>query len=475
MTSPRVRFAPSPTGYLHVGGARTALFNWLFARKTGGTFILRIEDTDRERSTEAHTQVILDGLAWLGVTWDEGPYFQGANGDRHRADAERLLADGRAYRCFCTREELDAQRAVAEKAGGGFRYNGRCRNLSAGEIETRRSAGLPFTIRLIVPDGELAWDDAVHGRISFQGRDLDDFVILRSDGTAIYNLAVVSDDIAMEITHVIRGDDHVSNTPKQIAIYRALGQLEPVFAHVPMILGSDGKKLSKRHGATAVGDYQHLGIVPAAMRNFLALLGWSPGGDREIMPESEMIAAFSLEGIQSKPAVFDTVKLEWMNGQYLSATAAEELLPVVERQLGVLGVDAGERDLRPLIDAVKARSRTILQLAEQVAVRLDGPRGAPDERAAALMKKMGPAFQANLTTVSAALEALPADAWTPEALLEQVRSAAESAGLKLGDAMQPIRVALTGTTVSEPVNELLATVGAAASLARLRAVIVRHD
>ena len=475
MTSPRVRFAPSPTGYLHVGGARTALFNWLFARKTGGTFILRIEDTDRERSTEAHTQVILDGLTWLGVTWDEGPYFQGANGDRHRSDAERLLADGRAYRCFCTREELDAQRAAAEKAGGGFRYDGRCRRLAPAEIEARRSAGQPFTIRLIVPEGELAWDDAVHGRISFQGRDLDDFVILRSDGTAIYNLAVVSDDIAMAITHVIRGDDHVSNTPKQIAIYRALGQAEPVFAHVPMILGSDGKKLSKRHGATAVGDYQHLGIVPAAMRNFLALLGWSPGGDREIMPEREMIAAFSLEGIQSKPAVFDTVKLEWMNGQYLSATTAEELRPVVERQLGALGVDAGGRDLRPLIDAVKARSRTILQLAEQVAVRLEGPRGPPDERATALMKKMGPAFQANIQTVSTALEALPAEAWTPDALLEQLRTAAESAGLKLGDAMQPIRVALTGTTVSEPVNELLATVGPRASLARLSAVILRHD
>lgn len=469
MTSPRVRFAPSPTGYLHVGGARTALFNWLFARKTGGTFILRIEDTDRERSSDAHTQVILDGLTWLGVTWDEGPYFQGANGDRHRTDAERLLAGGRAYRCFCTREELDAQRAAVEKSGGGFRYDGRCRRLAPAEIESRLSASLPFTIRLIVPEGELAWDDAVHGRISFQGRDLDDFVILRSDGTAIYNLAVVSDDIAMRITHVIRGDDHVSNTPKQIAIYRALGQPEPVFAHVPMILGADGKKLSKRHGATAVGDYQHLGILPAAMRNFLALLGWSPGGDREIMPEAEMIDAFSLEGIQSKPAVFDTVKLEWMNGQYLSATPADALLPAVEVQLGLLSVDAGGRDLRPLIDAVKARSRTLLQLAEQVAVRLEGPRGPPDERATALIRKMGPAFQANLRTMGTALESLPADGWTAEALLEQVRTVAEASGLKLGDAMQPIRVALTGSTVSEPVNELLATVGAKASLARIRA------
>src|SRR5690242_8105764 len=465
----RVRFAPSPTGYLHVGGARTALFNWLFARHTGGTMILRIEDTDRERSTDAHTRVILDGLGWLGIGWDEGPFFQGEYGPKHRADAERLLAEGKAYRCFCTREELEAQRVRAEAAGGGYRYDRRCYRLSPDEIERRRASGMPFTIRFLLPDEEIAWDDAVHGRISFQGTDLDDFVILRSDGTAIYNLAVVSDDIDMRITHVIRGDDHISNTPKQIALYRALGRPEPVFAHVPMILGTDGKKLSKRHGATAVGDYQDLGIFPAAMRNFLALLGWSPGGDREIMPESEMIAAFTLEGIQSKPAVFDTVKLEWMNGQYLSATPADALLPAVERQLDALGVRSAGRDLRPLIDAVKARSRTILQLAEQVAVRLDGPRAGPDEKAAALIRKMGPTFQRNLALVGDALAAVPAEDWTPEVLLERVKTAADDAGLKLGDAMQPVRVALTGSTVSEPVNELLATVGPAASIARIRA------
>ena len=293
MTTPRsrVRFAPSPTGYLHVGGARTALFNWLFARNTGGTFVLRIEDTDKERSTESHTQVILDGLDWLGITHDEGPLFQGGFGDRHRADAERLLTEGKAYRCFCTREEPDAQRAAADKTGTPFRYDGRCGRLSEEDIAARLAEGRPFSIRLRMPDEEIAWDDAVHERISFQGHDLDDFIILRSDGSPIYNLAVVSDDIEMKITHVIRGDDHISNTPKQIAIYRALGQPLPVFAHVPMILGSDGKKLSKRHGATAVGDYQNLGILPVAMRNFLALLGWSPGQDREILPEQQLIRA----------------------------------------------------------------------------------------------------------------------------------------------------------------------------------------
>jgi glutamyl-tRNA synthetase len=475
MTPPRVRFAPSPTGYLHVGGARTALFNWLYARHTGGTMVLRIEDTDRERSTEGHTRVILDGLGWLGITWDEGPFFQGEYGPRHRADAQRLLAEGKAYRCFCTREELDAQRARTEAAGGGFRYDRRCHRLSATEVDDRVRAGTPFTIRFLLQDDEIAWEDAVHGRISFQGRDLDDFVILRSDGTAIYNLAVVSDDIEMRITHVIRGDDHISNTPKQIALYRALGHAPPVFAHVPMILGPDGKKLSKRHGATAVGDYQDQGIFPAAMRNFLALLGWSPGGDREILPEPEMIELFTLEGIQKKAAVFDTTKLEWMNGQYLSALPAAELLPAVRRELERMGVDAGARDLVPLIDAVKTRSRTILHVAEQVAVRLDPSRAPLDPKGEALIRKMGPAFAANLLRAADALDQVGPAEWRAERILERLKQMAEAHGLKLGDALQPLRVALTGSTVSEPVNELLAVVDRTTALRRLRDVARQAD
>jgi glutamyl-tRNA synthetase len=467
MTAPRVRFAPSPTGYLHVGGARTALFNWLYARHTRGTMVLRIEDTDRERSTEGHTKVILDGLTWLGIGWDEGPFFQGEYGPRHKADAERLLAEGKAYRCFCTRAELDAQRAAAEAAGTAFRYDRRCHRLSPAEIERRVAAGDAFTIRFLLDDAEIAWDDAVHGRIAFQGRDLDDFVILRSDGSAIYNLAVVSDDIAMDITHVIRGDDHISNTPKQIALYRALGHDTPIFAHVPMILGNDGKKLSKRHGATAVGDYQDQGILPAAMRNFLALLGWSPGGDREILPEDEMVALFTLEGIQKKAAVFDTTKLEWMNGQYLSALPAAELLGPVQRRLGQMGVRHDGTDLGPMIDSVKARSRTILNIAEQVAVRLDPSRAQLDAKGEALIGKMGSAFAANLRLAMEALARIPGDGWAADALLATLKSTAEGHGLKLGDALQPIRVALTGSTVSEPVNELLAVVGRERSLAAL--------
>jgi glutamyl-tRNA synthetase len=466
--TPRVRFAPSPTGYLHVGGARTALFNWFFAKHTGGTFILRIEDTDKERSTDSHTQVILDGLRWLGVTWDEGPVFQGAEGDRHRADVAKLVAAGKAYPCFCTKEELDAQRAAAEKAKSGFKYDRRCRKLSPAEVEAKKKAGLPASIRLMMPQEELAWEDAVHGRISFQGHDLDDFILLRSDGSPIYNLAVVSDDIAMRITHVIRGDDHVSNTPKQIAIYRALGATVPIFAHVPMILGNDGKKLSKRHGATAVGDYQAKGILPAAMRNFLALLGWSPGGDREIMAEQDLIEAFTLERIQSKPAVFDTDKLEWMNGQYLSMKSGEELEPEVRRELAVMGVDTGPRPLPPVIDAVKARSRLITDIATQAAVRLDPSRAVVDEKGEALKKKLGPAFAENLTLAATILEGVSAGDWVADKLTDPLKGVAESKGIKLGDLMQPIRVALTGSTVSEPVNELLAVVGKDAALKRIR-------
>jgi glutamyl-tRNA synthetase len=465
----RVRFAPSPTGYLHVGGARTALFNWLYARKTRGVFILRIEDTDKERSTDAHTRVILDGMSWLGLTWDEGPYFQGEHSPRHRADAERLLVGGKAYPCFCTQAELDSQRREAEVAGLAFRYDGRCSRLNPDHVEAMRLAGQPHTIRFRMPDAEVAWDDAVHGRISFQGRDLDDFIILRTDGSAIYNMAVVSDDIAMGITHVIRGDDHISNTPKQVALYRALGAELPIFGHVPMILGTDGKKLSKRHGATAVGDYQDMGILPAAMRNFLALLGWSPGEDLEILPEAEMIQRFSLEGIQKKPAVFDPAKLEWMNGQYLSALPAGDLRAPVRRQLDPQGIQLDDARLDALIDAVKARSRTVLQLAEQIAVRVDAARVKRDAKAEALVQKMGPAFTANLGRAAEALSAVSEGDWHADRLVDTLKTTAESSGLKLGDVMQPIRVALTGSTVSEPVNELLVVVGREESLSRMAA------
>ncbi len=467
MPTPRLRFAPSPTGYLHVGGARTALFNWLYARHTGGALVLRIEDTDRARSTDEHTRVILDGLTWLGIDWDEGPYFQGSYAERHRDDAMRLLAEGKAYKDFLTPAELDAAREQARAAGRNFRFVRSEVGLSEEESARREAAGAPFAIRFAMPDEEIAWDDAVHGRISWQGRDLDDFIILRSDGSAIYNLAVVSDDIAMQITHVMRGDDHVANTPKQIALYRALEQPVPVFAHVPMILGNDGKKLSKRHGATAVGDYQHAGILPEAMRNFLALLGWSPGNDDEILPLDELVKRFTLEAIQARPAVFDTDKLEWMNGQYLSMLSAESLLEPVRTQLAAMGVEPGSADLTAIIDVVKARARTVTMVATMVAQRLPGASVALDPKGEALKAKMAERFEASLALASSALTSIGADAWRPDTIETVLKDTAVRESLKLGDLMQPIRVAVTGGTVSEPVHELLAVIGRDESLRRL--------
>src|SRR2546426_2244372 len=421
----RVRFAPSPTGYLHVGGARTALLNWLYARHVGGKFLLRIEDTDKQRSTDEHTKVILDGLTWLGLDWDEAPVFQGGRVKRHQEVADKLLAEGKAY--------------IEESA-----------------------------IRFRLPPGEIAWDDAVHGRISSQGEDIKDFIILRSDRTPIYNLAVVVDDIDMAITHVLRGDDHISNTPKQLALYRAIGAQPPVFGHVPMINGPDGKKLSKRHGATAVGDYQHMGILPAAMRNFLALLGWSPGGDREIMTLDEMVQLFSFAGIQSKSAIFDTTKLEWMNGQYLSLSDAEVLYDLVLPHLATLGVNGNKDAILEAIAAVKTRSRTTIDIARQVAVRLDARFVELDAKAKKEIAKDPAGYEASL---QASLEVLKTAEWMPETLENALRSLAERRRVAAGKVFQPIRIALTGGTVSEPVNELLYVVGREAALRRLAAAV----
>ena len=369
--TPRLRFAPSPTGYLHVGGARTALYNWLYARKFGGEFLLRIEDTDKARSTDESTRAIFDGLNWLGLDWGGEVVYQGANLERHQADARRLLDTGAAYRCFCTSAQLDERRRAAEASKEAFKYDRRCDRLPPQEIERRIAAGDPYVIRFRVPEGTTEWDDLVHNRIAFPNKDIEDFVVLRSDATPIYNLAVVSDDIDMRITVVMRGDDHISNTPKQILLYRALGRELPTFAHLPMIHGMDGKKLSKRHGATAVGDYQHQGLLPGAMLNFLALLGWSPGGDRELMTLDEMVQLFSVDGLQRKAAIFDPQKLEWMNGQHLSMIRLDQLEPRVTPLIVAAGL-ASEKELKGrrewyfrLLDLLRVRSRTLDDIVRQ--------------------------------------------------------------------------------------------------------------
>jgi glutamyl-tRNA synthetase len=474
----RVRFAPSPTGYLHVGGARTALFNWLFARHHGGVFILRIEDTDRDRSSAAMVQAILDGMEWLGLDWDEGPYHQADGLERHRRDALRLLEEGRAYRCFCTPEDLEAKRRAAEDRKEGYRYDRHCTlRLPGAEADARAAAGEPFTVRFAVPGGETVWDDAVHERTRFDNAAIEDFIILRTDGTPIYNLAVVSDDHAMEITHVIRGDDHMSNTPKQVLLYRALGWDPPTFAHVPMILGPDGKRLSKRHGATAVGQYREEGILPQALVNFLALLGWSPGDDTEVMALDELVQRFSLDGINRKGSVFDPEKLEWLNGQYLHRMPTEELEPLVADRLLALGLASSEgmaarREwFHRLIDLLKVRSRTIEELVVLARPFLVD-RIEPDPDA---VKKH---WAKRPTEVGSYLRQVRdrlggVDRWEEAHLEDAVRGLAEELGVGAGKLIHPLRVAVTGTAASPGIFDVLVLVGREQSLARIEAGLDR--
>jgi glutamyl-tRNA synthetase len=460
LINPRVRFAPSPTGYLHVGGARTALFNWLLAKRYGGVFVLRIEDTDRARSSGEMTDAILDSMTWLGLHWDEGPFHQADGVEQHKADAYRLLAAGKAYRCFCTPEQVEARRAP-----GQFGYDRHCRDLDPAESERRVQAGEPAAIRFKVPEGKTAWDDAVHGYTEFGNETIEDFVILRSDGTPIYNLAVVSDDIAMKITLVLRGDDHISNTPKQILIYRALGQEPPGFAHVPMILGPDGKRLSKRHGATAVGEYKQSGILPEALDNFLALLGWNPGTEQEIFSLDELAQAFSLDGINKKSAVFDTAKLEWMNAQYIVRMSLEELEARVapalfENEPGL----AMPREWRhKLLDVLRIRAKTLEGIVEMARPYFED---AVEYDADAVNKvwKHSAETAERLTMVRARLAT--AD-WNEKALEDTIRSIAESLGVGAGKVIQPLRVAVTGTVASPGMFDVLVLLGRERALKRI--------
>jgi glutamyl-tRNA synthetase len=472
-TAPRLRFAPSPTGYLHVGGARTALFNWLLARRTGGKFLLRIEDTDKARSTDESTRAIFDGLTWLGLDWDEEVVFQGGNLERHRADAERLLANGKAYRCFCTADELATRRAAAEAAGGAFSYDRRCDQLPAAEIERRVAAGSPFVLRFRVPIGETSWDDLVHERISFPNKDIDDFVILRSDGTPIYNHAVVSDDIAMRITLVMRGDDHISNTPKQILLYEALGATIPRFAHLPMIHGTDGKKLSKRHGATAVGDYQHLGILAPAMVNFLALLGWSPGGEfEEVMTLDQLIHAFKEEGLLRKASVFDPKKLEWMNGQHLAKMPIAELETLVAPRFEKAGYAtvtelAAKRDwFHHLLELLRVRSRLVDEIVVQAATYF-ADAVTFDADAVAKNWKDPVATLALMTAMRESLEQHPS--WDPGTLEEAMRQLAEAKGVGAGKLLQPLRIALVGVAASPGIFDVMLVLGRDRTIQRVAA------
>jgi glutamyl-tRNA synthetase len=461
------RFAPSPTGFLHIGGARTALFNWLYAKATGGQFLLRIEDTDRERSTEAATHAILDGLRWLELDWAGEPLHQFARAERHAEIARQLLAEGNAYRCYATAEELERMRERAREAGRSTAYDGIWRDRDPSEAPE----GAPFAVRFKAPKtGETVVEDKVQGRVVFANKDLDDLVILRSNGTPTYNLSVVVDDHDMGVTHIIRGDDHLTNAARQSQIYAALGWEIPVFAHVPLIHGPDGAKMSKRHGALGVDAYRVMGYLPAALRNYLARLGWSHGDD-EIFTTAQLIEWFGLEGLGKSPARFDFAKLENLNGHYIRAAsdaeliaALRDLLPHLQQEKNLAaGLDDRQWNRLALaMPGLKERAKTLVELLDR-AHFLFATRPIPiDEKAAKLLT---PEVRARLASLVERFSGL--ENWTATAVEAEAREFAQDLGIKLGDVAHPLRAALTGRTASPGIFDVLFVLGREESLGRL--------
>jgi len=476
----RVRFAPSPTGYLHVGGARTALFNWLYARRHGGTFVLRIEDTDTERSSWDMVTGIVDGLRWLGLDWDEGPdiggphgpYFQSQRLEMYRARAASLVEEGRAYYCYCTAETIQAKRQAAEAAGGGWVYDRTCCRISADQLAALESAGTPRAIRFKVPPGTTTFNDLVHGTIEFDNAVIEDFVVLRSDAQPTYHLSVVTDDIDMEITHVVRGDDHISNTPKQVLLYHAFGRPAPSFAHVPLILGPDKKRLSKRHGATSVMEYPRLGYLPEAMVNFLSLLGWSPGGDQELFTREELVEHFTLDGISGGNAVFNPEKLDWFNQQHMMRMDTSELARRVEpvlREQGVWSDDfSGIRRewFLSLLDLYKPRVKKLDGFGVEAKPLLTDQVVYDNE---AVSKHLGtPQIRALLDELAGAFQQAE---FTAAVLEQRLRELADARGIKAGALIHATRVAVTGRAASPGLFEVLELIGKERSVSRMRATL----
>jgi len=457
----RTRFAPSPTGYLHIGSVRTALYAWLYARHHGGEYILRIEDTDRERSTQAAVDAILDGLAWLGIDSDEPPIYQTQRFARYAEVIERMLAEGTAYRCYCTKDEIETMRAEAQARGEKPRYDGRCR---AGD---RQRPDVPPVVRFKNPlDGEVVVDDLVKGRIVFANAELDDLVIARSDGTPTYNFTVVVDDADMRITHVIRGDDHVNNTPRQINIFRALGETPPAYAHLPMIHGPDGAKLSKRHGAVNVLEYREMGFLPQAMLNYIARLGWSYG-DQEIFTIDELIRYFDLDRVSRSAASFDPMKLLWVNQQHLMMAPIEQIAPLLDEQLRRQGLDP--RNGPPLdatIAALRERSQTIVEMAERAHCYYEEFEAFDEKAAKTHLKAEARDVLVGLKEALAAVTD-----WTETATEEAVKGVAERLGLKLGKVAQPLRVAVTGQAASPGIGVTLMLVGRDRTLKRIERAV----
>ncbi len=451
----KTRFAPSPTGYLHIGGARTALFNWLFARRHGGVFLLRIEDTDQLRSTEESTRAILDAMTWLGLNWDEGPFFQAERVGIHRQMVEKLVDEGKAYWCTCSQDELEEKRKTALAEGRKPKYDGTCRD--------RNLAPTPgAVVRFRCPEGGATlMRDLIKGNIVFQNEELDDLILQRADGYPTYNFAVVVDDAQMGITHVIRGDDHVNNTPRQILLYEALGFPVPLFAHVPMILGSDKARLSKRHGATSVMAYRDMGYLPEALVNYLVRLGWSHG-DQEIFTGSELTSLFDLDAVGKSPAVFNPEKLLWLNQHYIRSYSPDRLVEALQPLWPAASDPAREPLVRGVVRDLQSRSRTLLELIDGAAFYFAEE---VDYDPKAAEKFLTPASAAHLEAVQ--MELLRLENYSKEGIETFLRTLAESRQVKLKDIAQPLRVALTGKTVSPGIDEVMVTLGRERTLKRI--------
>lgn len=457
----RVRFAPSPTGYLHVGGARTAIFNWLYARSSGGSFFLRIEDTDRTRSSEEMTREIIDGLRWLGIEWEGEPWIQSAHVERHRAECLRLHEEGKAYYCFCTQEELDARRKAATGTDDEYRYDRLCLFLSDEEREAKEAAGLPKVLRFKVPDGETHFHDIVHEETTFDNREIEDFVILRSDGSPVYQISVVVDDYDMGVTHVLRGDDHLPNTPKQVLLYKALGYDLPMFGHVPLILGADKKRLSKRHGATSVGEYQTRGYLPEALFNYLAFLGWNPGDEREIMTREELIEAFDVTRLLKSSSVFDEEKLRWMNGKHLRLFSDDALRRRIEPYIPNEFGDIGDTYLERVIPLMKERIELLPEVFTKGRYFFEDPQSFDE---GGMRKHVKPEI---IPLIRQLFESMQRLDFTHENLETLIRGKAEELGMSAGKVIHPIRLALTGGTNSPGLFELMEVLGKETCLRRL--------
>jgi glutamyl-tRNA synthetase len=459
----RTRFAPSPTGFLHIGGLRTALFCWLYARRHAGQFVLRIEDTDLERSTEAAIQQILDGMEWAGLDFDEGPFFQTKRFDRYKEVIEELLASGHAYRCYCTKEELAQLRADQMARGEKPRYDGRWRD------RTDSRAGVLPVVRFKNPlDGDVVVDDVVHGRVVFQNAELDDLIIARSDGTPTYNFCVVVDDMDMQITHVIRGDDHLNNTPRQMNMLLALGHRPPVYAHLPMILGSDGTKLSKRHGAVSVLEYRDEGFLPEAVLNYLVRLGWSHG-DQEFFSIEDMVSLFDIADVNKSASAFNVDKLTWLNQQHMMRVPAARIVPVLRSQLSREGIEASDdAQLEQIVLSQRERAKTVREMAINSVFFFRAPI-VYDEKA--VRKHVTSEGLSLLHEASSQLEQLVT--WSAQTIHDLINGIASARGVSLGKLAQPMRLAVCGGTVSPPIDATLAILGKAESLSRLAKAMVQ--